>query len=117
MLTYSNNALWTNQLDELVGGASLGVSLAIIFQVSQVTNMADLIVWSTMCLAVWVDYTGYQIQQLSILFSTYSEDLRMCSRWCCHQIDECGILARHWHHGQRYPMKCWLGQTRILARR
>jgi hypothetical protein len=53
--TYSNDALWADQFDELIGGASLGISLTIIFQVAQVTNMAHLVFRSAVFLSVWVD--------------------------------------------------------------
>ena len=53
--TYADNALWTNQFDELVSGRALAIALAIGLEVAKVPNMADLISRSTVCLAVWVD--------------------------------------------------------------
>jgi hypothetical protein len=55
LLTYANNALRADQLDELVGGRSLAIALSIGLEVAKVPNMADLISRSTVCLAVWVD--------------------------------------------------------------
>ncbi len=55
LLTYANNALRADQLDELVGGRSLAIALSIGLEVAKVPNMANLISRSTVCLAVWVD--------------------------------------------------------------
>lgn len=55
--TYANNALGTDQLDELVGGRALAVALSIGLEVAQITYMASLIGRSTVSLAVGVDYT------------------------------------------------------------
>jgi hypothetical protein len=54
LLTYANNALRADQLDEL-GGSALAIALSIGLEVAKVPNMADLISRSTVCLAVWVD--------------------------------------------------------------
>jgi len=51
----ANNALGANQLDELVGGGTLAIALAISLEVAQVTYMANLILRSTMCLAMGVE--------------------------------------------------------------
>lgn len=54
--TYANNALGTDQLDELVGGRALTVALSIGLEVTQITYMTSLIGRSTVSLAVGVDY-------------------------------------------------------------
>lgn len=54
-ITYADNTLWTDQLDELVLNGANTVALSIGLEVAQVTNMADLIGRSSMCLSVWVD--------------------------------------------------------------
>lgn len=53
--TYADNAVWANQLDELVLDGSVGVTLAIGLEVTKVTNMTLLVGWSTVGLGVWVD--------------------------------------------------------------
>lgn len=99
--------MWTNQLDQLIGLASLSISLSISLEVSEITDVTGLVLWCTMGLAVWVDYIIYQskfhLQSLASYgggvcqeIMAYSEDQQMCSRWCCHQTGEHGILAQHW---------------------
>ena len=53
--TYSENALGTDQLDELVRGRTNSVALGIGLEVAQVTNVALLIAGSTVGLAEGVD--------------------------------------------------------------
>lgn len=53
--TYTNDTLRTNQLDELVCSRTLAIALSIGLEVTQVTNMADLVCRSSVCLSVWVD--------------------------------------------------------------
>lgn len=53
--TYANNAVWADQLDQLVGDRAGGVALGIGLEVSEVTNVALLISWGTVVLALWVD--------------------------------------------------------------
>jgi hypothetical protein len=55
--TYADNALGTDQFDQLVGGSAFAISLSIGREVAKVANMADLISWSTVCLAMGVDYS------------------------------------------------------------
>jgi hypothetical protein len=54
--TYANDALRTDQLDELVGGCALAIALGISLEVSEITYMANLIGGGTMSLGVRVDY-------------------------------------------------------------
>jgi hypothetical protein len=54
--TYSENALGTNHLDELVGGRTDSVALGISLEVAQVTNVAFFVGGSTVGLAVRVDW-------------------------------------------------------------
>lgn len=52
----AENALRTNQLDELVSDGALSIALAVGLEVAQVTNVTLRVRWSTVSLAVWVDY-------------------------------------------------------------
>lgn len=51
----ADDALGTDQLDQLVGGGADGVALAISLDVAKVTNVAVLVGGSTVTLAVRVD--------------------------------------------------------------
>ena len=62
--TYANNALGTDQLDELVSGRAFAIALSISLEVSEISYMANLIGGSTMSLAVWVDCSA-QLSALS----------------------------------------------------
>lgn len=53
--TYANNALGTNQLDQLVCNGSLCVALTVSLEVTQVTDVALFILGSTVGLVVGVD--------------------------------------------------------------
>lgn len=53
--TYSENALNTDQLDQLVRGRTNSVALGIGLEVAQVTNVALFVAGSTVGLAVRVD--------------------------------------------------------------
>jgi hypothetical protein len=64
---YSNNALGSNQLDQLILNASLGITLTIGLEVAQVTNVADLVGRSAVFLAVGVDCPLRQQPQSSLL--------------------------------------------------
>lgn len=66
--TYANNALGTNQLDELVCDRTLGIALSVGLEVSEVAYVTVLIVGTTVCLSVWVDCCIF----LSDLHSTCS---------------------------------------------
>jgi hypothetical protein len=74
--TYANNALGADQLDKLVRGCALGITLGIRLDVSEITNVADLIGGSTVSLAMWVDYRD-PLSALSklVCFS------KMCLQW------------------------------------
>jgi hypothetical protein len=56
--TYTNNALGSNQLDQLVGVASLGVALAVSLEVAQITDVTLLVVGCTVGLVLGVDYSA-----------------------------------------------------------
>jgi hypothetical protein len=54
--TYPKDTLLANQFDLRVANASLAIPLRVGLEVAQVSNMTDLIVWGTVCLAMWVDF-------------------------------------------------------------
>lgn len=56
MLTYANNRLGTNQLDQLIRNAALRVALSIRLDVAQVANVALFVVGGAVGLVVGVDY-------------------------------------------------------------
>lgn len=60
----AEDALWADQLDQLVLDRALCVALAIGFEVSEVTDVALRILWSTVLLAVWVDCKNSQLYNL-----------------------------------------------------
>jgi hypothetical protein len=51
----ANNALGANQLDQLVGDAALSIALAVGLEVAQVTDVALVILGSTVGLVVGID--------------------------------------------------------------
>jgi hypothetical protein len=51
----ANNALGANQLDQLVSDAALGIALAVSLEVTQVTDVALVVLGSTVGLVVGVD--------------------------------------------------------------
>jgi len=51
----AENAVWTDQLDELVSDGALSVALTVGLEVAQVTNVTLGVGWSAVLLAVWVD--------------------------------------------------------------
>jgi len=51
----ANDALGTNKLDQLVGLGALAIALSISLEVSEITDMASLIIGSTVGLSVWVE--------------------------------------------------------------
>jgi len=53
--TYTNNTFWTNQLDELVLYASLGLSLSVCLEVAQITDVSLSVLWGTMVFTMRVD--------------------------------------------------------------
>jgi hypothetical protein len=56
--TYANYALRSDQLDQFVGSGALAIALGIGLEVAQIANVTSLVLWSTVCLAVWVDYAS-----------------------------------------------------------
>lgn len=55
-MTYANDAVGADQLDEAVSDGALGIALAVGLDVAQVTDVTGLIGRSTVGLAVGVDY-------------------------------------------------------------
>ena len=53
--TYADDAIWADELDQLVGGGTGGVSLGIGAEVAEVTNVALLVGGGTVVLATGVD--------------------------------------------------------------
>lgn len=56
--TYADDAIWADELDQLVGGGAGGVSLGIGAEVSEVTNVTLLVGRGTVVLATGVDWGG-----------------------------------------------------------
>jgi hypothetical protein len=54
-ITYANDALGTNQLDQLVRDVALCVTLAVCLEVAQVTDVALVVAGGAVRLVVWVD--------------------------------------------------------------
>lgn len=57
-LTYADDAIRADELDQLVGGGAGGVSLGISAEVAEVTNVALLVGRGTVVLATGVDWDG-----------------------------------------------------------
>lgn len=55
-MSYANDALRTDEFDELVGYRPLGVTLAVRLEIAQVADMAVVISWSAVLLVMWVDW-------------------------------------------------------------
>lgn len=51
----TDNALGPNQLDQLIGDGTLGISLAVRLEITQVAHVADIVGGSAVFLAEWVD--------------------------------------------------------------
>ena len=98
---YANNALGSNQLDQLVRDASLSVALAIGLEVTQVTDVALVIFGGTVGLVEGVDChalawihsiipsSSNQIRLEAcrgwVAVKTHSGVQHSCNRWCCLQ--------------------------------
>lgn len=57
-MTYADDAIRADELDQLVGGGAGGVSLGISAEVAEVTNVALLVGRGTVVLATGVDWEG-----------------------------------------------------------
>lgn len=55
-VTYANNALGADELDQLVLDTALGVTLAVSLEVTKVTDVALLVIGGTVGLVVRVDW-------------------------------------------------------------
>ena len=55
MRTYANNAIWADELDQLVSGGANRVALGVGAEVSEIANVALLVGWGTVVLAARVD--------------------------------------------------------------
>lgn len=100
-MSYANDALRTDELDELVRYGSLAVALAVSFEVAQVADVAVLIRWGAMLLVKRVDC--YPLEPQVTIFATRetnSVDQRTCSRWYYRQKHGRACLARRWHRYQ-----------------
>jgi hypothetical protein len=54
--TYPKHTLLADQFDLQVTNASLAIPFLVGLEVAQVSNMADLVGWGTVRLAMWVDF-------------------------------------------------------------
>ena len=61
--TYADDAVLTDELNQLVSDGALCVALAVGLEVTQVTDVADLVLGGTVVLAVGVDW--YVCQRVS----------------------------------------------------
>ena len=100
----AEDALGADQLDELVRDGALGVALGVGLEVAQVTDVALAVGGGAVGLVVGVDWREDGVSRVWEWEgcswesrSTYSEDRRWCSRWCCHRRCECACHARRWH--------------------
>jgi hypothetical protein len=102
--TYADDALGADQLDQLVGVASLGVALPVCLEVAQVTDVALLVVGSTVRLVLGVDCSALVIISKTQVHRwwdrTHSGVQQTCSRWCCRRKRERACHAQHWHRCQ-----------------
>lgn len=62
----TKDALWADELDQLVGNGALGVALAVGLEVAEVTDVADLVRWSAVSLVVRVDCVGAGVSQVQM---------------------------------------------------
>jgi hypothetical protein len=60
--TYADNALWADQLDEIVSDGALCVALGIGKEVAQVTNVTLGGIWGAVVLGEWVDCVGISVK-------------------------------------------------------
>jgi hypothetical protein len=101
--TYANDALWANELDQLVLDSALSISRCVGLEVAQVTNVAFGILGGAVGLAVRVDCGGsisYNWSTSTSRAMTYSEVQQRCSRWCCHRTGGRACLAQRWRRGR-----------------
>jgi hypothetical protein len=76
-VTYANDALGANELNQLILDAALGVTLAVGLEVTEVTDVALLVVGGTVGLVVRVDWrssAGVQGCRHSVLCAMDSLD-------------------------------------------
>jgi hypothetical protein len=100
-VSYANDTLRTDELDELVRYGSLAVALGVSLEVAQVADVAVLIRWGAMLLIKRVDCYPLEPQGTALATGeTNSVDQRTCSRWYYRQRRGRGCLARRWHRYQ-----------------
>lgn len=105
----AENALGTNQLDQLVLHRALSIALSIGLEVSEITDVALRVLWCTVLLGVRVDcmrgrkrernqysWSWRSEYRYAMLCYTYSEVQRWCSRWCCLRRRERACHAPRW---------------------
>lgn len=108
-ITYANDALGANELDQLVLDAALGVALAVGLEVAEITDVTLLVAGGAVGLVVRVDWRESACVHDSrrrVLcaakrsFRTYSEVRQRCSRWCCHRRRGRACHAQRWRRGR-----------------
>ena len=111
MKTYANDALGSDQLDELILDGSLGVALGISLEVAQISDVTDVGGAVAVGCAVGVDcFTpSVGLEWIKVIEGreTNSEGRPRCSRWCCRQRCECACHASRWDPDPRYPRRRW----------
>ena len=53
----ADDALWADQLDELVGLLALCIALAVRLEIAKISDVAVAVLWCTVLLVLWVDYS------------------------------------------------------------
>ena len=51
----ANDALWADELDQLVGGRALAVALTVSLEVTEITDVTVAVLWSTVFLVIRID--------------------------------------------------------------
>lgn len=87
VVTYANNALRSNKLDQLVCYRALAITLTIGLEVAKVTNMALLVGGSTVVLVEGVDCPNPSL--LACKNVLWPERARMTP-----EVSECGVVRR-----------------------
>lgn len=82
VVTYANDALLANKLDQAILDGSLAIALTIGLEVAEVTDMTLAIGWGTVRLAERVDYAVCQLSSEEIVPGA-NPARRMLARWMC----------------------------------
>lgn len=75
IITYADDAIRPNQLDEAIRDASLTIALAIGLEIAQVANVAVLVGWGTVALVMRVDWP-----MISMTLSSSYQDMYLTVR-------------------------------------